>query len=66
MGSSVKRSLVQSQEAPSALAWLEIFVAYCSFQAHMRCRNFSRPKWWRVSPSLASSRSTITWVAIPA
>ena len=39
---------------------------YFSFHAHIRSRKRSRPSSWRLVPSRASSRSTMSWVAMPA
>jgi hypothetical protein len=43
-----------------------MMLPWSSFHAHVRRRNSSRPTPWRVLPSFASSRSTITCVEIPA
>ena len=39
---------------------------YSAFHSQTRFTNASRPRSWRDSPSLASSRSTTFWVAMPA
>jgi hypothetical protein len=62
----VKRSRLQSQEAPILRIWAVIWPPEVSFQRHTRSTKASRPISWRSRPSLASSRSTTFWVAIPA
>ncbi len=66
-GSIVKRSRDQSQEAPRRFSWLMIVPPDSSFQAQTSLRNASRPIVRRsVRFSLASLRSTIICVAMPA
>ena len=63
----VKRSRCQSREAPSAWCCTPMREPYCSFQAHTRRRNSSRPRSCRLFFSvLCSSFSTTIWVAMPA
>ena len=62
----VNRSRDQSTEMPSRRCWPRIFPPYSAFQSHTLRTKASRPKSCRDSPSLASSRSTAFWVAIPA
>ena len=48
------------------MIWSTISPPYCSFHAHTRSTNASRPMSRRSMPSLRSSRSTTTCVAMPA
>ena len=49
--SIVKYSRDQSHEAPSRRIWRVIAPPDCSFHAHTRSTNFSRPRSWRDVPS---------------
>ncbi|OPZ61761.1 MAG: hypothetical protein BWY88_00095 [Synergistetes bacterium ADurb.Bin520] len=62
----VKRSRLQSHEAPNFFSWLMMRLPYCSFQAQTRSTKASRPRSRRDVPSEASWRSTTFWVAMPA
>ena len=62
----VKRSRDQSQEAPSRTICFLIVSPLSSFHFQTRRSNSARPTCWRVSPSAASWRSTITCVPMPA
>ena len=63
----VKRERDQSQETPIFFCCWTMRFPYFSFHFHTRWRNFSRPKSWRLRPSLTRrSSSTFTWVEMPA
>ena len=62
----VKRSRDQSTESPRRCIWPRMRPPDSAFQAQTRSTNASRPRSKRVLPSLASSRSTTFWVAMPA
>ena len=63
----VKRSRLQSSEAPSTGAARRCARRTCSFHSQTRSRNSSRPRSWRLFLSVfLSSRSTTIWVAMPA
>src|SRR5256885_14767989 len=64
--SSVKRVRLQSHEQPITLSCSRIVFPVSRTNAHTRSTNLSRPRSNRVLPSLATSRSTTFWVAIPA
>src|SRR5256886_746012 len=64
--SSVKRVRLQSQEQPITLSCSRMVSPVSRMNAHTRSTNCSRPRSNRVFPSLATSRSTTFWVAIPA
>src|SRR6266513_3027012 len=64
--SSVKRVRLQSHEQPITLSCSRIVLPVSRTNAHTRSTNLSRPRSNRVLPSLATSRSTTFWVAIPA
>ena len=63
--SRVKRSRVQSQEAPSLLCCSAMVRPYWRTHSQTLSRKASRPISCRTFPSLASCLSTTTWVAIP-
>ena len=62
----VKRSRVQSQEEPIERICCVMRPPCSPFHSQTRSTNASRPISWRSRPSLASSRSTTFWVAMPA
>ena len=62
----VNRSRSQSTLSPRRRIWPRIFPPDSAFHCQTRSMNFSRPRSCRDRPSLASSRSTTFWVAIPA
>ena len=63
----VKRSRLQSSEAPSTRCCSAMRAPYFSFHCHTRLRNSSRPRSWRLFPSEALMPfSTTIWVAMPA
>src|SRR5258707_82140 len=62
----VKYSRSQSTDAPRRFIWSVMALPYCRFHSHTRSMNFSRPSSLRFMPSLASWRSTIICVAMPA
>ena len=63
----VKRSRLQSSEAPSTLCCSPMRAPYFSFHCHTRFRNSARPRSWRLFSSVfLSSFSTTIWVAMPA
>ena len=64
--SMVKYSRDQSQEAPSRRICRVMVDPDCSFHAHTRRTNSSRPRARRDSPAASSWRSTTIWVAMPA
>src|SRR5438105_1943428 len=64
--SSVKRVRLQSHEQPIILSCSRMVFPVSRTNAHTRSTNVSRPRSNRVFPSLATSRSTTFWVAIPA
>ena len=64
--SIVKRSRVQSTDAPSRRIWFVIVEPDSSFHSQTRSTNFARPRSWRDLPSAASWFSTIFCVAMPA
>ena len=64
--SMVNRSRLQSTLSPRRRIWPRIFPPDSAFHCHTRSTKASRPRSWRLRPSLASSRSTTFWVAMPA
>ena len=62
----VNRSRDQSTLSPSRRIWPRIAPPEVAFHCHTRSTKASRPRSCRLRPSLASSRSTTFWVAIPA
>ena len=62
----VKTKRDQSQEAPRIIICSRMRPRYWFMNSQTRSRNFSRPRSWRVSPSLASSFSTTHCPAMPA
>ena len=62
----VKRSRGQSAEAPRWRSCFMIDPPDWAFHSQTFSWNLSRPKSRREMPSLASSRSTTIWVAMPA
>jgi hypothetical protein len=64
--SIVKRSRDQSTPSPSRRIWPRILPPDSSRHSHTRATNASRPRSWRETPSLRSSRSTTFCVAMPA
>ena len=64
--SIVKYSRDQSPEEPSLRIWRVMVEPDCSFHAHTRSTNASRPMARREVPSASSWRSTTICVAMPA
>ena len=65
--SRVKRSRLQSQEAPRTFSCSVIREPKRAFHSQTRATKASRPMSWRLLPSVfLSSRSTTIWVAMPA
>ena len=64
--SIVNRSLDQSTLSPSRRIWPRIAPPDAAFHCQTRSTNASLPRSCRLRPSLASSRSTTFWVAMPA
>ncbi len=62
----MKYSRDQSHESPSRRIWRVMVEPDCSFHAHTRLTNSSRPSSRRDVPSASSWRSTTIWVAMPA
>ena len=64
----VKRSRLQSAEAPSRRSWRAMWPPERSFHSQTLATNASRPSSRRpmLLPAFASSRSTTIWVAMPA
>ena len=62
----VKRSRLQSGEAPSERSWRVIVPPDSAFHFQTRAMNASRPSLWRSDCSSASWRSTTICVAMPA
>ena len=63
----VNRSRDQSTPSPSRRIWFRIAPPDSAFHSHTLATNASRPRSCRDLPSsLASSRSTTFWVAMPA